>query len=224
MDARTQKPFKCLVVDSEGIGSFEEDQNHDTRIFLLALLLSSFFIFNSVGSIDEYALQNLYTIVNMAKSIQIKSGTTNIAGDAIDEDNIDADELAKFFPTFMWVVRDFALRLLDDDGNKLTAKTYLENSLREQSGFSDAVASKNRIRRMIVSFFKERDCYTMVRPTEDERDIQRLQDLTNEEMRPEFVQQMEALRAKIFKRVKPKQINGQIITGEALLMLCEAYT
>ena len=160
----------------------------------------------------------------MAKSIQIKSGTANIAGDVADEDAIDPDELAKFFPTFMWVVRDFALRLLDNDGNKMTAKTYLENSLREQSGFSDAVASKNRIRRMIVSFFKERDCYTMVRPTEDERDIQRLQDLTNQDMRPEFVEQMEALRAKIFKRVKPKQINGQIITGEALLMLCEAYT
>ena len=110
----------------------------------------------------------------MAKSIQIKSGTANIAGDAVDEDNIDPDEVAKFFPTFMWVVRDFALRLLDDDGNKLTAKTYLENSLREHSGYSDAVAQKNRIRRMIVSFFKERDCYTMVRPTEDERDIQRL--------------------------------------------------
>ena len=107
-------------MDSEGIGSFEEDQNHDTRIFLLALLLSSYFIFNSVGTIDEQALQNLYLIVNMAKSIQIKSGTANIGADAVDEDNIDSDELAKFFPTLMWVVRDFALRLLDNDGNKLT--------------------------------------------------------------------------------------------------------
>ena len=56
VDAKTKKPFKCLVVDSEGIGAFDEDQNHDTRIFLLALLLSSYFIFNSVGTIDEQAL------------------------------------------------------------------------------------------------------------------------------------------------------------------------
>lgn len=49
-------PYKVLVVDSEGIGAFNEDQNHDTRIFLLALLLSSYFIYNSMGTIDENAL------------------------------------------------------------------------------------------------------------------------------------------------------------------------
>lgn len=77
---------------------------------------------------------------------------------------------------------------------------------------------------MINSFFKDRDCYTMVRPTEDERDLQKLQELQNSNMRPEFVKQMEELRAKIFKRVKPKQLNGRCITGETLLELCEAYT
>ena len=33
--------IKVLLIDSEGLGAFDEDQNHDTRIFLLALLLSS---------------------------------------------------------------------------------------------------------------------------------------------------------------------------------------
>ena len=44
-------------MDSEGLGAITEDQNHDTRIFMLALLLSSFFIYNSMGTIDEGALQ-----------------------------------------------------------------------------------------------------------------------------------------------------------------------
>ena len=38
----------------------------------------------------------------------------------------DPDELAKFFPSFLWVVRDFTLRLLDTDGNKINSKEYLE--------------------------------------------------------------------------------------------------
>ena len=38
----------------------------------------------------------------------------------------DPDELAKFFPSFLWVVRDFTLRLLDLDGNKINPKEYLE--------------------------------------------------------------------------------------------------
>ena len=33
-----------LILDSEGLGAFDEDANHDTKIFLLAVLLSSYFI------------------------------------------------------------------------------------------------------------------------------------------------------------------------------------
>lgn len=62
-------PYKCLVVDSEGIGAFNEDQNHDTKILILALLLSSYFVYNSMGSIDENALQNLSDIVNLSNNI-----------------------------------------------------------------------------------------------------------------------------------------------------------
>ena len=67
VDPKTGQPFKCLVVDSEGIGAFNEDANHDTRIFLLALLLSSYFVYNSMGTIDENALQNLSLIVNLTE-------------------------------------------------------------------------------------------------------------------------------------------------------------
>ena len=60
-----------LIVDSEGIGAFNEDEDHDTRIFLLALLLSSYFIYNSMGTIDENALQNLSLIVNLSKQLEV---------------------------------------------------------------------------------------------------------------------------------------------------------
>ena len=95
-------------MDSEGIGAFNEDQNHDTRIFLLALLLSSYFIYNSMGTIDENALQNLSLIVNLSKQLQIKKSKAEEA---------DPDEVAQYFPSFLWVVRDFSLRLLDSYGN-----------------------------------------------------------------------------------------------------------
>jgi len=62
-------PINVIVVDSEGIGGLDEDNNHDMRIFSLALLLSSFFIYNSVGSIDENAMQSLSLVVNLSKHI-----------------------------------------------------------------------------------------------------------------------------------------------------------
>ena len=62
-----------LVVDSEGIGGLDEDNNHDMRIFSLAMLLSSYFLYNSVGSIDENALANLSLVTNLTKHIQFKA-------------------------------------------------------------------------------------------------------------------------------------------------------
>jgi hypothetical protein len=66
------KPINVLVVDSEGIGGLDEDNNHDMRIFSLALLISSYFLYNSNGSIDENALSNLSLVTNISKHIQFK--------------------------------------------------------------------------------------------------------------------------------------------------------
>ena len=93
------------IIDSEGIGAFNEDQNHDTRIFLLALLLSSYFIYNSMGTIDENALQNLSLIVNLSNQLQSANRKEGANG--------DIDEMSKYFPSFLWVVRDFSLKLIN---------------------------------------------------------------------------------------------------------------
>lgn len=58
-----------IIIDTEGLGAFDEDDNHDTKIFLLALLLCSHLIYNSVGSIDENVLNNLSLVVNLSKQL-----------------------------------------------------------------------------------------------------------------------------------------------------------
>lgn len=100
-----------IVVDSEGIGGLDEDNNHDSRIFSLALLLSSFFLYNSMGSIDENALSSLSFVANISELIKTKSAAS--AGE--DED------LVNHMPKFMWVVRDFSLQLVNDVGVKITS-------------------------------------------------------------------------------------------------------
>lgn len=62
-----------LIVDSEGTGALNDsDVNHDTRIFALAILLASTFVYNSVGAIDEGALESLGLVVNLTKFIKLK--------------------------------------------------------------------------------------------------------------------------------------------------------
>ena len=208
-------PIKVIILDTEGLGALDEDSNHDVRIFSLAILLSSFFIYNSVGSIDENALQNLSLVINLTKHIQIK-------GSGINED-VDPQEFAKYFPNFMWVVRDFTLQLVDQEGEQISSKEYLEKALSNQKGFSDSIEQKNRIRRLLKSFFEERDCVTMIRPLTNEERLQNLINIPMEELRPEFVDQIGVLRRKTLQRVKPKKINGKNLNGTMFWNLCSSY-
>ena len=131
--------------------------------------------------------------------------------------------MAEYFPTFFWVLRDFALQLVDSDGNTITQKQYLENSIKDQKGASDAIEAKNRIRRLIRHFFKERDCFTLVRPVEEEKLLQNLTQVQSTDLRAEFVDQINLLRSKTLRKVKPKQLKSKMLNGPMLAELASAY-
>ena len=71
------------------------------------------------------------------------------------------------FPSFMWLVRDFALRLEDNLGKPISPFQYLENALKLQQGTSDMMMRKNNVRKELVNFFKDRDCFLLIRPVDD---------------------------------------------------------
>ena len=90
------KPFPCYLIDTEGLGAYDEEINHDSKIFLIAVLISSLFVYNSFGAIDENAINNLSFVLNLSKTIKIKSVSI--------EDN--EEELAQYFPTLLWLLRE----------------------------------------------------------------------------------------------------------------------
>jgi hypothetical protein len=45
-----------FFIDTEGSTSIEGNKKYDAKIFSLALLISSVFIYNSVGAIDEKSI------------------------------------------------------------------------------------------------------------------------------------------------------------------------
>ena len=73
----------------------------------------------------------------MTKNIQLKASGI--------QDEVDPEELSKYFPSFMWVVWDFSLKLVDKDGDKISSKEYLEKALQPQKGFSEQIEQKNKI-------------------------------------------------------------------------------
>ena len=206
-NVHSPEPFPAYLIDTEGLGAYDEEINHDSKIFLIAVLISSLFIYNSFGAIDENQINNLSFVLNLSKTIKIKSASI--------EDN--EEELAKYFPNLLWLLRDFSLKLEDSDGNVITEKQYLEEALKELNGLTNTIEEKNRVRNLIRAYFPERDCYVMVRPTEDEQDLQNLQHLPDKKFRKEFLEQSKIFRNKVLKKTKPKRLNGKVLTGSMLV-------
>ena len=209
--------FPAYLIDTEGLGAYDEEVNHDSKIFLIAILISSLFIYNSFGTIDEVALNNLSLILNLSKSLKIRNNSNSL-----NTNDDDEEEMAKYFPSLLWILRDFALKLEDSEGNVITAKQYLENALQQQKGASESIEEKNLVRKMIKTYFLERDCFPMVRPVENERDLQKLMTLSDDKIRPEFLRQSEMLRNKIYMKIKPKNFNGKLLSGQMLINLLES--
>ena len=214
--------IEVLIIDTEGLASAFEDRNEsiDMIIFCLSLLLSSLFIYNSMKNIDESAIENLALVLNFAKKIQSKYNEIN--------------DYANNFPSFLWVLRDFALELIDNQGNNVTTKQYLENALREENinlisnnsynkGILEEMNKKNDIRKTLKLFFRERDCFTLVRPVYEEKKLKIIDQLPVEELRPEFLSQMNKLVKKIFDNIRPKSVNGGFMNGPVFLNLIKMY-
>jgi len=79
-----------VVIDTEGLGALDEDSNHDNKIFSLALLLASTFVYNSMGAIDENCIENLSLIINLTKHVHLKS----------NNDEYDEEFIKSNFPSF----------------------------------------------------------------------------------------------------------------------------
>ena len=210
-------PFPAYLIDTEGLGAYDEEINHDSKIFLIAILISSLFIYNSFGTIDEVALNNLSLILNLSKSLKLRNNSN-----VLNSKESDDKEMAKYFPSLLWLLRDFALKLEDSDGNVITAKQYLDNALMEQRGHRASIEEKNLVRKLIKTYFVERDCFPLVRPVENENDLQNLMNLPDSKIRPEFIKQSEMLRNKIYMKIKPKTFNGKILSGPMLVDLLES--
>jgi len=203
-----------LFVDSEGLGSTSRTATEDCQIFSLALLLSSHFIWNSRGTIDGNAIEDFGLVVNLSKSIHMTNKNNSGAG---------VKQLAEVFPSFMWVVRDFTLRL-ERNGQSIEDREYLEEALKPTTAVGEQTSSRDEIRKLLKGFFKARDCCTLVRPAEDEAVLRNLNAQPLSALRPEFVKALDSLKKKVFGSLRPKMLNGQVVTGTMLTSLARSYT
>ncbi|KAG9158895.1 hypothetical protein Leryth_026360 [Lithospermum erythrorhizon] len=170
------------------------------------------FIYNQMGGIDEAALDRLSLVTEMTKHIRVRASGGKTT----------ASELGQFSPIFVWLLRDFYLDLVEEK-RRITPRDYLELALRPVEGGYRDVAAKNEIRESIRALFPDRECFPLVRPLSDENDLQRLDQIPLDRLRPEFRSGLDALTRFVFERTRPKQVGATTMTGPILARITQSF-
>ncbi|XP_005385159.1 PREDICTED: guanylate-binding protein 6 isoform X2 [Chinchilla lanigera] len=212
------KPDLTLVLlDTEGLGDMEKgDPRNDSWIFALALLLSSTFVYNSVGTINCQALEQLHYVTELTELIKAKSSSNS---DGVQ----DSTEFVSFFPDFIWAVRDFTLQLKLGD-HFITADQYLDNALKLIPGENPSVQASNHARESIRNFFPSRKCFVFDRPANDKNLLINIENVPEGQLNPKFLEQTKSFCSYVFTCEKSKTLReGIVVTGNRLGALVETY-
>ncbi|XP_065762202.1 guanylate-binding protein 1-like [Muntiacus reevesi] len=212
-----EKPDHALVLlDTEGLGDVEKgDNQNDSWIFALEVLLSSTFVYNSIGTINQQAMDQLHYVTELTRRIRAKSSP--------DKHEVqDSANFVSFFPDFVWTLRDFSLEL-EADGQPITADEYLEKSLKLKQGNDKKTKTFNEPRLCIRKFFPEKKCFIFDRPAHRKHLIH-LEQLQEEDLNPEFREQVADFCCYILSHSKAKTLSGGItVNGPRLQSLVQTY-
>ncbi|XP_006831042.1 PREDICTED: interferon-induced guanylate-binding protein 1-like [Chrysochloris asiatica] len=212
-----EKPNHTLVLlDTEGLGDVEKgDNQNDSWIFALAVLLSSTFIYNSMGTINQQAMDQLHYVTELTERIRSKSSPDTSEVE-------DSADFVSFFPDFVWALRDFTLDL-EINGQSITADQYLENSLKLNPGTSQKDKKFNLPRLCIRKFFPRKKCFIFDQPVHRKK-LSQLEKLHDDELDPDFVQQVTVFCSYIFSHSKIKTLSRDIkVNGPRLENLVLTY-
>uniref|UniRef100_A0A8D1UI10 Guanylate binding protein 1, interferon-inducible n=1 Tax=Sus scrofa TaxID=9823 RepID=A0A8D1UI10_PIG len=180
---------------------FQGDNQNDSWLFALAVLLSSTLIYNSVGTISQQAMDQLHYVTELTDCIRAKSSPGR-------HEVKDSADFVSFFPDFVWTLRDFSLEL-EANSEPIISDEYLENSLKLRQGNDKKTKSFNETRLCIRKFFPEKKCFIFDRPAQ-RKYLVHLEQLPEEDVDPEFREQVEEFCSYILSHSKVKTLSGGI--------------
>ena len=184
----------CFILDILNLDI--KNENNDSKIFLVMILISSIFLFIS-DDINEEAFNFFNFVINLMRTIKIRN--------IVEEEN--NNELNDFLPKLFWILFSSNIKLEDKNGNTITEKQYMDNCLKIINSTNDHVEEINRIKTGIRNYFKDRECFTLM----NNDDIFNSNDFKDKTM-----------KNKIYKKAKPKTFFGNVLTGNMILELIES--
>lgn len=199
-----------ILMDTEGLCSFEASRRYDNALISVTLLLSSYFIFNTLGTITSDLFNQLGFVVQFARRVSGQHSQIQ-----------DDDPTTK--PNFMLLLRDFVLSIRNQEKPDIliSAHEWWHDCLNNNGDLYDSV------RTAIRNAFRESTCATLPMPAKRSQDVREIGSHP-EWIIPEFREEILQIRNSIFQQLHPKAIfdrdsqNVTLLTGKKLAGLLES--
>ncbi|KAG8545565.1 hypothetical protein GDO81_020662 [Engystomops pustulosus] len=160
-------------------------------------------------------MDQLHYVTELTEKIKVKSSEQS-------EDVDETSEFKRFFPSFVWCVRDFTLQL-QLNGKDISEDEYLKNALKLKPGLSPAVRNYNLPRECLLHYFHSHKCFVFDRPASKEK-LQDLDNVEENQLEASFVQQTKKFCRFIFENSPVKTLSGgYTMTGRGLGDVAVSY-
>ena len=140
---------RLLLLDTEGLGQ----DGWDAKCFSLSVLLSSLLVYNSLGEIDDAAIEQLYHVAELTERIRVSAAAAGGAGggrgdvlladdyrdgsprarERADAGRTTEDTLARHTPAFLWMLRDCEIGSRElEAASTATLQRHMETALEDK--------------------------------------------------------------------------------------------
>ena len=161
--------FAIVLLDTEGIDAIRASETTAMSLLTLTTLLSSYLIYNSKKVPQKVDLDKMRCFTQLSTSLLAQRGQS-----------MSAVVTRKFFPRFLWLLRDVALDMTNRQGELISPTAFLHTRV-----LASASGELTDLGKSLCSLFPSLECYTLPTPAIKPkliRNIVKLQDQLN----PEF--------------------------------------
>jgi hypothetical protein len=218
-EGSAQDGTSTLLLDTEGLFAYNRNEVVDSKLFLFSACVSSLLIYNTMGVINESAIEKFGFIAELGKHVKLEtmSNSSKLSESQLKEEMKQTpslnNEISKMFPHLIWLLRDFTLDIHGEKNNYSSFDDYLEQALLQKDHWKKD-SSQTLTRKIFKQVFTKRNCFTLVRPLHDEQQLRNIEEIPFENLRPEFTSKLYDIidfidRKTTIKTVKGNQLNGE---------------
>lgn len=200
--------FVTIVLDTEGIDAVGASETFAMSLLTLSTLLSSYLIYNSKKVPMKLDLDKMRCFTQLSTTLLSQCN-----------ESMTSDAKNVFFPKFLWLLRDVALKMKNRKGEEVGATEFLHSRI-----LSSESGELTDLGRSLVGLFPSLECATLPVPS-IKRDVIRGILEQQEKLKPAFNTATDVLIEKILGQISPKKaVDGEsTVNGKVFVGLAEGY-